>query len=112
MRDGRVGEGGADLAVYVGDSVLRWYLGQVGSPFDAARGLELSPGLVRQFQKWPQRRMVDNEVHLRPVLGGLADIVHRRVLPDVGERFFVVRWQKSLVNADGRDAGFDRLLVE
>src|SRR6516162_11935687 len=99
MRDGRIGEGGANLAVHVGDSVLRRYVGKIGSPFDATRGLELGPGLVRQFEERPQCRMVDNEVHLRPILGGLADIVHSGVLPDASERFLVIRWQKTLVSA-------------
>src|SRR6516225_12003739 len=101
MCDGRVGEGSANLAIHVGDSVLRRYLGKVGSPFDAARSFELGPGLVRQFEKWPQCRMIDDEVHLRPILGGLADIVHSGVLPDAGERFLVIRRQKTLVSADG-----------
>ena len=52
------------------------------------------------------------KVHLRPILGGLADIVDRRVLPDAGEGFLVVRWQQALVDADRGDTRFDRLLVE
>src|SRR5215470_18924436 len=110
MRDGRVGEGSPNLAVHVVDTVLRRYLGKVGSPFDAARGLELGPGLVRQFEERPQRRMVNNEVHLRPILGGLADIVDGGVLPNVSEGFLIIRWQKTFMSADGRDARFDRLL--
>src|SRR5262249_39568406 len=69
-------------------------------------------GLVRQFEERPQRRMVNNEVHLWPILGGLADIVDGGVLPNVSEGFLIIRWQKTFMSADGRDASFDRLLVE
>ena len=52
------------------------------------------------------------KVHLRPILSGLANIIHGRILPDVGEGFLVVRRQQSLVGADRCDARLDRLFIE
>ena len=56
--------------------------------------------------------MIDDEVDLGPVLGGLADVPHRVVLPHVGPRFLVVRREQPLVDAHGGDACLHDLLVE
>src|SRR5882762_872602 len=99
MRHGRVGKRRAKLGVDVGDSELLRNIREIAGPADAACGLELGPGLVGQLEERTQRRMIDDEVHLRPVLGSLADVPRGCVLPYAGEGFLVIGRQQALVDA-------------
>src|SRR5260370_12362939 len=96
MRHGRVGKRRAKLRVDVSDPELLRNFREIGCPPDATCGLELGPGLVRQLEERTQRRVIDDEVHLRPVFGSLADVPGGYVLPYAGQGFLVVVRQQTL----------------
>src|SRR5215831_12240436 len=79
---------------------------------DATGRFEFRPGPIRQLEERAQRGMIHNEIHLRPVLGGLADIPDSRVFPDACERFLVIGRQQALVDAYRRNARVHRLFIE
>src|SRR5262245_8953318 len=115
--EARVGDGGgregrADLAVDVLHAELAGDLGQVARPLDLTGLLELGQRRVGRLQEVAERAVIDHEVELRPVLGGLAQVPDRRVLPHLWPRGLVVGGQQSLVDADRVDARLRRLLVE
>src|SRR5215471_13082757 len=110
--DGGIGEGRANLAVDVADPVLGRDLGEVRGPLDAARLLEFGERVVGLLHERPEGSMIDDEIDLRPVLGGLPDVPDRVVLPHSGPRLLVVGGEEALVDADGGDAGLADLLVE
>ena len=56
--------------------------------------------------------MIDHEVHLRPILGGLSDVPRGGVFPHAGERLLVIGRQQPLVDAQRVDAGLHRFVVE
>ena len=99
MRHGRVGKRRANLRIDVSDPELLRNFREIGGPPDAACGLELGPGLVGQLEERTQRRVIDDEVHLRPVFGSLADIPGGCVLPYASEGFLVIGRQQTLVDA-------------
>ena len=112
VRHRAVGERRADLAVDVAHPVLGRDLGQVGGPLHAAGLLELGQRVLRRLLERPKRAVVDDEVELGPVLGRLAHVPDRVVLPDARPGLLVVGGQQALVDADGADAGLGDLLVE
>src|SRR5438067_2370377 len=99
MRDGRVGKRRPKLCVNVSDSKLLRNLREVGGPPNAASGFELGPGLFRQLKERTERRVIDDEVHLRPVLRSLADVPGGCVLPYARKGFLVIGRQQTLVDA-------------
>src|SRR3954452_22603354 len=92
----------AKLSVNVSYPELLRNLREIGGRPNAPCGLELGPGLVRQFKERTQRRVIDDEVHLGPVLGSLADVPGGCVLPYPGEGFLVIGRQQTLVDAQRR----------
>ena len=85
VRDRGIGKRRAQLGIDVGHAELLRNLRQIGRPLDAAGALELVPGLIGQLEERTQRGMVDDEVHLRPILGGLADVPGGGIFPHAGE---------------------------
>src|SRR5215510_405620 len=112
VRDRRVGKGGTNLSIDVVHPELLRDFREIGGPFDAARGFELSPRLVGQFKEGTESRVVDDKGHLRPILGSLANVPGGCVLPDARKLFLVVRWQEALVDAENVDGGLHRFLIE
>ena len=93
-------EAGAKFGVDVGDAKFFRDCRQVGGPADVAGAFELGQIVARVLHEGTQRRVVDDEVHLRPVFRRLADIVDRGVAPGVRNRGFVVLRQQSFVDAE------------
>src|SRR6202022_4880151 len=89
MRHGRVGKRRAKLRVDVSDPELLRNFREIAGPPDAACGLELGPSLVGQLEERTQRRVIDDEVHLRPVFGSLADVPGGGVLQYAAEGFLL-----------------------
>src|SRR5437762_32422 len=112
VRHGRVGKRSTKLCVNVSDPELLRNFREISVPSDAARGLELGPGLVGQLEERTQRRVIDDEIHLRPVFGSLADVPRRCVLPYAGEGFLVIGRQQTLVDAYRCDPSFHRVVVD
>src|SRR5215471_6370616 len=112
VRDCRVGKGGTNLSIDVVHPEFLRDFREISSPFDAARGFELSPRLVGQFKEGTESRVIDDKGHLGPIFGSLANVPGGCVLPNTGKLFLVVRWQEALVDAENVDAGLHRFLIE
>ena len=76
LGDGALREDLAEIAVDVGHAVLRGNLREVGHPVDAPGLIELLHADAVRAAGVAERRVVDDEVELRPVLRGLADVAH------------------------------------
>src|SRR5688572_20513841 len=70
LRHGALREDLSEIAVDVGHAVLRGNLGEVGHPVDAAAAVELLDAFLVCAAGEAERRVVDDEVELRPVLRG------------------------------------------
>src|SRR5438270_7518220 len=100
-------------AVDIAHAVLGRDLGEIGHPLDAPRLFELRPGILHlAAAREPVAAVIDDEVDLRPVLGGAAHVAHVGVREQVRELRLHRRREESLVNADLVLARLEQLLVE
>jgi hypothetical protein len=112
LGDRALGEDLPEVAVHVGDAVLGRNLREVGDPVDAPGLLELRPARGPLTADEPEGGMVDDEVELRPVAGGLAHVAHVGIGDEVGESLRRRHRIEPLVHADVDEPGLDQLLVE
>ena len=111
--DRRLREELADVRVHVGDAILRRNLGEIGHPLDASCLLELCPRILGAAAAGEAvAAVIDDERHLRPVLGRSADVAHVGVREQVRELLLDRRREQSLVHAHLVVAGLEQLLVE
>jgi hypothetical protein len=108
----RRGKAGAHLSVNVGDPILHRDAGEAAGPLDLAGLFKFSQNSIGRLPERLQTAMVDDEVQLRPVLGGLTDIPGRVVLLHILPAFLVICWHQAFVDADRTDARFHRFVIE
>ncbi len=102
----------AEIAVHVGHAEARRNVGQIVHPVDAPGALHLLPGIVGAPAGGESiGRVVNDEVELRPVLRGLADVFDVGIAQQIRKRALGMRRKQALVHAHVLDAGLERLLV-
>jgi hypothetical protein len=101
-----------DVGVDVGDAVLLGNLGEVADPGHTPGPHELVPAILGAAAGGVSvAAVIDDEVELRPILRGLAHVVHLGIGEEMRPSFSCCLREQAFVHADVLDAVFSAQLV-